>query len=101
MQNAATEIAAEATASIAGRAAQAVQTAIASNPVVAGVVATAIGITAGGALVYFGGRYVADAASAGYESACTWFRSSDQVINVKPHPAPLPDGGPEAPRPGE
>lgn len=76
---AASEIAADATASIAGRAAAAVQTAIAGNPMVAGVVAGAIGVAAGGVLVYYGGRYVVDAASAGYDSVCSWFRSSDQA----------------------
>lgn len=57
------DIAANATASIAGRAAQAVQTAIASNPMVAGAVAATLGVAAAGAIVYYGGRWAADTAT--------------------------------------
>lgn len=95
MNNVTSEIAADATASIAGRVAQAAQNAIAGNPMVAGVVAGAIGVAAGGVLVYYGGRYVVDAASAGYDSVCSWFRSSDQN-GAKPANLPPQDKAADA-----
>lgn len=56
-------IAADATASLAERVSASVSQAIAQNPMAATVIGGALGLSAAGALVYFGGRMAVDAVS--------------------------------------
>lgn len=83
------DIAANATASIAGRAAQAVQTAIASNPVVAGAVAATLGIATAGAIVYYGGRWAADTAVDVVGNIRGWLKTepASDAVHGTPHRA--------------